>query len=670
MSHCTFRPLLALAALLLSGHFAVAAEKWQREGASLLDASLSENLTLADDDKALELTRGVRIEDDGPSAGYSYLPNTEKLDDKTAIRKQLVVEDPRSDSVSLLVGLAKEGELKFEINGKPQSLELLGKIGNYWNHYHVPVDAFRAGTNDIVVRGTGQVYVARDDERPTGESPPPNRSAKSVDGGQTWNDARLGTKNEADGEYYIRLYLDRHVTVGSLTTPVIDQANLGEQPIAPPLKSVGPLKVQVWAETPEGTSVVRSVRTGPTLTVDEKWSAWQPLTDLEVAKPQGRFAQVRVELQTSDPRRSPQLQGIAVSAEPTLAADWTSQLKTVQSPTVRLARSTIPFEFEAADHPRLQELRKLYKLDEVVAGAKTEFEKITKLAAWSGTQWQKRTGHLGTYYPKWDAMDILRKHDDGTPIGGFCQQYNLVFLQACESLGIRGRPVSLGPGVFKSRINGGHEVVELWSNDYRKWVHVDGDAARYYVDAKTRIPLSLRELHDRQVLAMADKPHDAVEAVVLAETRPTWGGLTGEPPFAELKMIPRSNLLAQPEPVPLHQGMRGWPWPGHAVWTEPHAPPAQLYDYRITAKNNWEWSLNEVEVRLAATETPGEVRVYLDTVTPGFSGYFANFDEADAVPVESDFTWVLHRGLNRLAVESRNETGPGPATVVVLERVE
>lgn len=668
------RTLIALVALFLTGRTAIAADSWKREAGPLLDASLSEHLTLAADGKSLELTRGVRVEDDGPAAGYSYLPNVEKLEGDTAILKQLQVEDPTTGQTAfLLVGMAKAGELKFEINGKPCVPELLGKVGNYWDLYRLPADTIRTGGNQIVVRGTGQVYIARDDERPPGDSPPPDRSAKSVDGGKTWNHARLGTKNDTDGEYYIRLYFDQYVPDGSVTTPVLDQANLAERPLAPPLNAVGPVQVQITADTDDKTVVKVSIRTGTTLAVDEEhWTEWQRLSSLDAVlpEPKGRFLQVRAELWTIDPPHTPRLRSISISAEPKLTADWTPQVKVTHAPTVRIARSSIPFEYEATDHPRLQQLRKEHKLDEVVAGAKTEFEKITKLAAWSGTQWQKRTGHLGTYYPKWDALDILRKHDDGTPIGGFCQHYNLVFLQACASLGIRGRPVSLGPGVFKKRINGGHEVVELWSNDYRKWVHVDGDAARYYVDAKTKTPLSLRELHDRQVLAMADQPHDAVEAVVLAETRPAWGGLTDNPPFAELKMIPRSNLLAQPYPVPLNQGMKGWPWPGHAVWTEPGAPPSQLYDQRITAKNNWDWTLNEVEVRLAATETPGEVRVYLDTVTPGFTGYVAKFGEADAVPVESDFTWQLNAGSNRLVVQSRSESGLGPETVVVLERTK
>ena len=70
----------------------------------------------------------------------------------------------------------------------------------------------RKGKNEIVLRGTGKVWIARDDERPPADSPSPNRSAKSVDGGKTWNDARLGTKDDLDGEYYVRLFLDQHST--------------------------------------------------------------------------------------------------------------------------------------------------------------------------------------------------------------------------------------------------------------------------------------------------------------------------------------------------------------------------------------------------------------------------------------------------------------------------
>ena len=82
-------------------------------------------------------------------------------------------------------------------------------------------------------------------------------------------------------------------------------------------------------------------------------------------------------------------------------------------------RSSIPFSYEPFNHPRLKELRFRYKLDEVVKGATTELELIERLAVWSAGCWER--GHLKEGYPPWDALEILKPHADGKPVGGFCQ---------------------------------------------------------------------------------------------------------------------------------------------------------------------------------------------------------------------------------------------------------
>lgn len=654
--------LLLVLGLSLGHVVAEGADVWRRDARELLDVGVVSKLTLAADGRSLELDRGRQSQDDGPAAGYSYLSNVEKLDGRVLVRKQLLVDDPRAAETYLLV--APGGKLEATINGRPQTLEPRGKAGNNWEQYLLPPDALRKGLNEIVIGGTGQVWVARDDERQPGDSPPPNRSAKSTDGGRTWNDVRLGTKDDFDGEYYVRLYLEQHLPRGTWTSPVLDAANLAEAPIAPAVAALGPVRVGI-----DGDGAI-AVRSGTTFAVDdEHWSDWQPLDDRDgvVESPRGRFVQVRVELTTDDPRRSPPLREVRVECDAMPVSARTARLSTITATSTRIRRSSIPFTYESPDHPQLMQLRERYQLDDVVAEATTEWEQILKLAAWSGVQRSKRTGHLGQAYPKWDALDILAAHADGTPVGGFCQQYNLVFLQACESFGIRGRPVSLGPGSFQDRIRSGHEVVELWSNDYRKWVHVDGDAARYYVDAKSRAPLSLLELHDRQLAHFAKRPYEPVECVVLADTRPPWTSFDDVPPFVELRMIPRSNFLEQPTPVPLNQGMRGWFWPGHETWSDAEAPAVRLYDRRVSVRNNWAWTINETEMRLLATETPGELRVELDTVTPGFARYEATFDDSEPTEVERSFVWVLHRGTNRLVVRARNETRSLIPTTAVLE---
>ena len=49
----------------------------------------------------------------------------------------------------------------------------------------------------------------------------PDRSAKSTDRGASWDFEHLGWKNEVDGEYAIRLSLDRYAPEGLYVSPVI-----------------------------------------------------------------------------------------------------------------------------------------------------------------------------------------------------------------------------------------------------------------------------------------------------------------------------------------------------------------------------------------------------------------------------------------------------------------
>jgi hypothetical protein len=130
-------------------------------------------------------------------------------------------------------------------------------------------------------------------------------------------------------------------------------------------------------------------------------------------------------------------------------------------------------------HPRLRLLRSRERLDEVVSVAKTQFEKIILLRAWTRRQWESG-GNF--YYPPWDAVEILdlaRKYGNR----GFCAQYAIVFLQACQSLGIHARYVDLP----------GHFVVAVWSDDYNRWVVMDPTKDIYY--ERDGVPMRGRDLY-------------------------------------------------------------------------------------------------------------------------------------------------------------------------------
>jgi hypothetical protein len=417
------------------------------------------------------------------------------------------------------------------------------------------------------------------------------------------------------------------------------------------------------------------IRCGATPVPDAKtWSDWQslPPAGREPWQLEGRYFQVMLALSATNLLHTPRLKHVHIAASPQRADDWTGRLKVIEAHNEEIVRSSIPFDYEPFDHPRLRQLRTRHGLDRVVEGAKDELELISRLARWSASRWER--GHLKESYPPWDALEILKMHADGTPVGGFCQQYNIVFLQACESFGIPGRAVSLGAGDHGGNIKGGgHEVVELWSNQFKKWIYLDGNMAWYAVDAASGTPLSLWELRQRQLGTVRGelvrgKRVEPIRVVELAEGRKRWTGLTDWPPFLELRLVPRSNFLEQRAPLPLNQGMRGWFWTGHYVWSDAEYPASLLYGSRVTSRANWEWSLNQAQFTLEATGKPGALRVHLDTQTPSLDTFLAEIDGLGPKPVTAGFVWKLHAGRNRLAVRPRNLAGrEGIASWVVID---
>jgi transglutaminase-like putative cysteine protease len=658
--------LLAIACALVLPAFAVGDERVFGARA-LWERSAARDLRLSADAAAVELDEGALLEDDGPAAGYSYRPNEERLSESIWIKKELMVASPVAKSATLLV--APGGKLKALINGQAMELKSPEKAGNYWQAYSIPVDVLKPGKNEIVLFGAGKIWIARAEDYAAGSTDRtehPNRSAKSADAGKSWDDDRLGPAGDVDGEYYVRLFLNHFRSSGALTLPVLDAGNLAGREVAPPLAQPVPIRVHCDAE---GGEVRVRIRTGSTAAPDAaSWSPWQDLPPGgELRDPQGRFFQLAALLSTADPMSTPRLKSLRVEASPPQADDWSAKLKVRESRNAEIARSAAAFAYEPFDHPRLKELRLTHKLEEVVQGAKTELELVERLARWSASRWQ--SGHLKESYPPWDALAILQAHADGKPVGGFCQQFNLVFLQACESFGIPGRAVSISVGDHGGKVAGsGHEVVELWSNQFGKWIYVDGNFAWYAVDAQSGVPLSLLELRSRQLRVLTGKPEDSTRIVHLLEGGERWEGLEGWPAFLELRLIPRSNFLEAKSPLPLNQGMRGWFWTGHHVWTDADYPASVLYGNRVPSRSGWEWTLNQARCTLEALTTPGEMRVHLDTQTPGFETFLADIDGAGPQKVRSGFIWKLHAGTNRLEIWPRNIAGrEGVASSVTLE---
>ncbi len=618
------------------------------------ERAVTSNITLSKDGSALQLLSGEVIQDDGPASGFSYKPNQEKLVPGMEIRKQLLISDPRASKAVLMVAIG--GRLNVEINGHPQKLGAPQKTGWEWQAYTVDPSALKPGLNDVVISGTGMVKIARADDS---YAPLPHRSARSTDGGKSWCVDRLGPSGDIAGEYYVRLYLEHFKPSGSILLPVMDVANLEGKPLAPPLTAPGPLRVSVSAAPDPKSGVTLRVRSGTSYVPKPKtWSEWMPLDrDGSLNTPRGRFIQLEVKLATPDPRLTPKLSELAINTEPVLANDWTRSLKLVDSHNEVIVRTSIPFRYEPFTEPKLKELRARYHLDEVVGGAKTDLDIISKLAAWSSRNWPWQQWHLDEYYPPWDALEILKKHRDGKPVGGFCQQYDLVFLQACESFGFVGRDISIDSGTLGRPTVVGHEPMEIWSNQFHKWIWIDGTAAYYPEDPATHTPLSLYEVRERQLRVLRGEQPEPMRVVHIVDSVLQWRGLDVDMSFAEMRLIPRSNFLEQKYPIPLNNGKGPWTWNGFYVWSDAEVTPGLVHPNLVTRYGNFEWTLDQAHYVLEPTATDGAFRVHLDTETPGFETFLAQIDGGEQSPVAAIFPWKLHPGRNRLKVWPRNNAG-------------
>ncbi len=663
------RRLLTVFALAASASVASAGDQRTLTQRTLTATDLNHlgvphNLHLAQG--GLELARGVVIEDDGPAAGFSYQPQTERLQADLLVKKELLAPRPQAKAATLMV--APGGELQLKLNGRDVKLGEASKSGNYWQTYQLDPALLREGSNEFIFGGKGQFWIARDDEYAAGSTERRkhvNRSSRSLDGGKTWTDTRLGMAGDIDGEYYVRLFLDQFVAEGQVVSPVVDLRNLSEQPIAPAGGKVNSATISVDVEQPASGKLSAEARWSSDPRPSGKWSDWKAIdldADGKIAGPLGRYLQIRLRVSSNASLASPRIKAlrIGVEGEPTATAQ---SIRVIAADTQPLVRSSIPFAYEPFDQPRLKELRQKYKLDEVVAGSSSELQELGRLAAWSATRWEK-TGHLKDIYPVWCALDILTPHADGTPIGGFCQQRSLVFLQAAESLGHVGRVVSIGSGDRVKTYRGGHETTEIWSNQFHKWIHVDGDNGWYFVDNETDVPLSFLELRERQMDHLAGKTPTATRCVRLIDQERSWSTFADKPAFVELRLVPRSNFLEQASPLPLNQGMRGWFWTGHYVWSDDREPTRPLYVHRVTRREDFEWDVNRTQILLTATKQPDELQVTLITETPGFAD-FVKEENGVRATTPATFVWKLRSGKNQLWVTSQNSAGKKgvPSTV-------
>jgi len=309
-------------------------------------------------------------------------------------------------------------------------------------------------------------------------------------------------------------------------------------------------------------------------------------------------------------------------------------------------------------HPRLQLLRSREKLDEVVAGAATQFEAIRRLNSWAHRQWESG---VSFNYPPWDAVEILdlaREHGNR----GFCAQYAIVLLQACQSMGLHARYVDLP----------GHFVVAVWSDDFDRWVVFDPLNDIYF--EQDGIPMRGRELYraywmrDRRGIVAIDSTGkrtpasredlsyyrlysislaaNQLSAPVQVKINGAWRALAHADDYRTYPKVGKDELVVASE-------FLAWRT-SEATESFPERPETRDQD-------EFRYALNQTVILLANDRLTNRVLkvALLSSNSPTFSRFLIRSDEGGAwVPSGSaTVKWLLSPGMNQLF--ARIETDPG-----------
>jgi hypothetical protein len=166
--------------------------------------------------------------------------------------------------------------------------------------------------------------------------------------------------------------------------------------------------------------------------------------------------------------------------------------------------------YEDVKNPHFVEMRQEFAIDEVVAGAKDDYERLRRLAHWVSTRWEHSPNQMAS---KSDPVTILREAQKG---GRFiCREYAIVMAGVAAAYGMPARVVNLLPRDVETRSEA-HSVAEVWLEGLHKWVLADGQYGA--IGELDGIPLNAIEL--RAAFA-ADRPVVCSTGnAVLAEWKP------------------------------------------------------------------------------------------------------------------------------------------------------
>ena len=321
------------------------------------------------------------------------------------------------------------------------------------------------------------------------------------------------------------------------------------------------------------------------------------------------------------------------------------------------------FTYDTFGNPKLEELRAMCALDQVVEAGVDEFDRQVRLMDWVFGRF-RRFGK-----PTCEArgaLNILEAIDGGHAF--FCSQYAEVLVSAAASLGwivriLALRRVNPAPGSTE------HSTTEIWSNQHRKWVMLDPTYALYV--ERDGVPLNAYELRqewfinggrdlvfafgaDRNRYTAKDMPVFCRHFEEHGDIELTENTLNK---YAYIGYVPNTNLLDAPKHyadmfITKDEICEGVGW---HVRKNPRDPAGEPY-----------FPLGQT----ALDVTPSDglaVQIDLQTLTPNFDTFEVQIDSGEWDRSGDRLAWPLHEGTNILNARTLNQFGvEGPVSTLEL----
>ncbi|MBT5057355.1 MAG: hypothetical protein HOM68_12505 [Gemmatimonadetes bacterium] len=658
----------------------------------------------------IHLFQGEVVETDSPASGRSDDPDIQpflRLDGPAQISKTLHLDGADGSPAQIgFVGIEDEGNtatLQLHINGvevlRPPSSQATPEARQYqelswsrWYYVDIPPSALHEGDNEVCLSavdgGVGwQVMVADDRDVIKGMEDPlqlAHSSKRSDDCGATWVPER--------GEYVIRLLLDRYVPAGEFLAAVFDAAG-EENDAIKGHRTVERLQVRCATTLPDSTELQLFVRTGPcpspgaspegpspdTRSPETRdWSDWMACeSGSPVADVRGRYVQVKAAFVTHDRRQSPQLDSVTIDAQVVIGEE--NKPRIAASQNARIQRSSYDMPHEDPRCRLLRQLRSECELDAIVTGAQTEFEKIQRLHRWA---YHIPLGDC-THFP-WNILDWIDvRRDDNCSIelneysqrrrDKMCLYPNVVLVAALQSFGIVARHLN-----FHSEGMTGHEICEVWSNDYGKWIHLDATRDYYFFDRRTLTPLDTEEIHQVLIARLDEvetweRPYlyrQDLDALVEDLPISYWdgdyehsagsgdhGALFLFRSFCHFRVIPRFDVFSRSRPLPVSQGTEVWSWNGYVNWADDKVPPLRHFSTHTNRRADMYPTLNQTHFTAQSQQDGRQVQIWMQTATPDFDCFEVRLNGDNWQPAEGAWNWSLRDGMNSAEMRTRNRSG-------------